>query len=69
MRVVFLDFFIVLAALDHDSVFGAGQLVLQSKKVFVGLQIGIIFDHHQEAADSAIELRVGVNLLLRRLRI
>jgi hypothetical protein len=34
--VVVLDQFIVAAALDGDAVFGAGQLILQAKEIFVG---------------------------------
>src|SRR6185437_15492265 len=64
--VVVLNGEVVLAAGDGDAVFGAGQLVLQRQKVLVAAQLRVIFHHHQQAAERAIELVIGRHGLLRR---
>ena len=54
--VVALHGFVVLAALHRDAIFSAGQFVLQAQEIFVGFQLRIIFHHHQQAAESAVQL-------------
>src|ERR1035441_5148835 len=62
--VVVLQGVVIALAFDGDAVLGACEFVLQAQKVFVRLQLRIIFHDQQQAADRSIELSVGGDLLL-----
>src|SRR5262249_2167088 len=48
--VVLLNHIVVAAPLDSDAVFGAGELVLQAEKIFIGFELGIVFRDDQQTA-------------------
>src|SRR5205809_104187 len=48
-RVVILHNFVVAAALDGNAVFRARQLVLRAQEIFIGFQLRIIFNDHEQA--------------------
>ena len=57
--VIGLDGVVVILAGDGDAVFGAGEFVLQAEEIFVGFELGVVFDDGEEAAERAVELAVG----------
>src|SRR5260370_32642054 len=63
--VVALNRFVIFSALLRDTVFSTRELILESQEVFVRLQLRIVLDDHQQAAERSIEFRVRVNLFLR----
>src|SRR5262249_12805336 len=52
-------------ALDGNAVLRASQFILQPQEVFVRLQLRIVLYDEQQAAQSAIQLAIGGDLLLR----
>ena len=61
--VIGLDRVVVAFTSDGDTVFSAGQFVLEAEKVFVGFQLRIIFDDGEKATESAVKLPVGGNFV------
>ena len=66
VRVVVLDGFVVAPPFHGDTVFRAGQFVLQAQEIFVGLQLRIIFDQREQTAQCSVELAVRGDFLLWR---
>src|SRR5687768_12098315 len=52
-RVVLPHGVVEAPALDRDPVLGAGKLGLQREEVLVRLQLGILFDRDEKAAEGA----------------
>jgi hypothetical protein len=67
--VIGLDGVVVVFAGDGDAIFGAGEFVLQAEEILVGLELGIVFDDGEEAADGAVELAVGGDFVGGGLRV
>jgi len=67
--VIGLDGVVVVFAGDGNAVFGAGEFVLEAKKIFVGFQLRVVFDDGEKAADGAVELPVGGDFVGGSLRI
>jgi hypothetical protein len=67
--VIALDGVVVVFAGDGDAIFGTGKFVLQAQEIFVGFELGVVFDDGKEATDGAIELSVGGDFVGRSLRV
>src|SRR4029077_17468759 len=57
--VVVLQRVVVTLALDRDAVFRSRQLVLQAQEVLIRLQLRVVLDHDEQAADGPVQLLVG----------
>ncbi len=54
---------VVALALDGDAILRAGEFILQSQVMLVGLQLRIVLDN-QQASERSVELSIGGNFLL-----
>ena len=61
--VVGLNGIVVTLAGDGDAIFGTSKLVLKAEKIFVGLELRIIFGQGQDFDLHAIELIAGGDLV------
>src|SRR5260370_4117026 len=55
----------MLAASHGNAMAGACQFVLQPQEVFIGFELRIILHYDQQPAERAVQLRIGLDLLLR----
>ena len=65
--VIGLDGVVVIFAGDGDAVFRAGEFILEAEEIFVGFELGVVFDYREESADGAVELAVGGDFVGRSL--
>src|ERR1051326_4838421 len=64
-RVVVLQSVVVALALHGNAVLCARKLILQTQEVLIRAQLGIVLNHHQQAAESAVQLLVRGDFALR----
>ena len=68
-NIVALNGVVVIGARDGDAIFRSFELILQREKIFVRLEIGIVFRHRQKISDARAQLILRVLEFLKFLRV